>query len=163
MGIALLPPLWAVAAPWLGIHTGSVALICAGVYAANGNKKEDGWRICAGFLCGDVWACLALLLMGHLNWNENLELFAVLCVLGGLAVLAASRLEQYIFLPSWLCGWAVGLTIMTQETLTQDWTVPFQIAAAMLAGVWYVGAGVDLFGKFLLKNKEMAKEREDGN
>ena len=28
--IALLPPLWAVAAPYLGVTTGAVALICAG-------------------------------------------------------------------------------------------------------------------------------------
>ena len=28
--IALLPPIWAVAAPYVGVTTGAVALICAG-------------------------------------------------------------------------------------------------------------------------------------
>ncbi|HBF1431441.1 TPA: DUF1097 domain-containing protein, partial [Clostridioides difficile] len=39
MGIALLPPLWAVLAPYIGIKTGAVALICAGLYVTNGNKQ----------------------------------------------------------------------------------------------------------------------------
>lgn len=38
-GIALLPPIWAVLSPYAGITTGAVALICAGLYVTNGNKK----------------------------------------------------------------------------------------------------------------------------
>ena len=52
LGVALLPPIWAVLAPHLGVTTGAVALICAGLYAANGNKYEDCLKITLGFLCG---------------------------------------------------------------------------------------------------------------
>ena len=30
-GIALMPPIWAVLSPYMGISTGAVALICAGL------------------------------------------------------------------------------------------------------------------------------------
>lgn len=38
-GIAFMPPIWAVLSPYLGVSTGAVALICAGLYVANGNKR----------------------------------------------------------------------------------------------------------------------------
>ena len=50
IGIALLPPLWAVLAPYIGISTGAVALICAGLYVTNGNKLKDGLKIMCGFM-----------------------------------------------------------------------------------------------------------------
>ena len=53
--IALLPPIWAVAAPYVGVTTGAVALICAGLCAANVDKAADAPRISAGFLLGDFW------------------------------------------------------------------------------------------------------------
>jgi hypothetical protein len=154
LGIALLPPLWAVIAPYIGITTGAVALICAGVYVANGNNVKDGLRIMLGFWCGDAWAVLALVIMKTLQWNENLELFVTLFVLGGLAVIIASIFANVIFLPAWLCGWAIGLTIMAPVGLNAIGSLPVQIAAAMAAGVWYVGAGVDAFQKFLLKKNK---------
>ena len=57
--IALLPPIWAVAAPYIGVTTGAVALICAGLCAANGDKRENALPISIGFLLGDLWAVLA--------------------------------------------------------------------------------------------------------
>lgn len=44
-GIALLPPIWAVLSPYAGITTGAVALICAGLYVTNGNKKENALKM----------------------------------------------------------------------------------------------------------------------
>lgn len=38
-GIALFPPIWAVLAPHIGVTTGAVALICAGLYVTNGNRR----------------------------------------------------------------------------------------------------------------------------
>lgn len=150
LGIALLPPLWAVLAPYIGITTGAVALICAGVYVSNGNKIEDGLKISIGFLCGDIWAFTALKIMDIININANVELFTTLFILGALAVVIASMLPKIIFLPSWLCGWAIGLTIMAPVGLEKIGTLPIQIGVAMLVGVWYVGAGVDKFQKILL-------------
>lgn len=61
--IALLPPIWAVAAPYLNVTTGAVALICAGLCAANGDRASDAVRISIGFLLGDFWAWLAVWIM----------------------------------------------------------------------------------------------------
>lgn len=154
MGIALLPPLWAVLAPYIGISIGAVALICAGVYVTNGNKLEDGLKIMIGFWCGDLWALLALKLMNIINLNPDLELFAILAILGFLAVVIGSVLEKIIFLPAWLCGWAIGLTIMSSMDVSNLSGIFIQIAAAMAVGVWYVGAGVDLFSRCILRKLE---------
>ena len=75
LGIAVLPPLWAVAAPYIGVTTGAVALICAGLFVTNGNKYKDAFKICIGFLCGDLWAVVALVIMDSLNWNPDLDRF----------------------------------------------------------------------------------------
>lgn len=150
-GIALLPPIWAVLAPYSGITTGAVALICAAVYVANGNKIEDGITMSAGFLCGDLWAVLALKLMAVMTFNPDFELFLTLFILGGIAVIIASLLSRFIYLPAWLCGWAIGLTIMAPVGLEKIGSLPIQIGVAMLAGVWYVGAGVDWFQRLLVK------------
>lgn len=161
--VALLPPLWAVAAPYIGVQTGAVALICAGVYAANGNQKADAWKIMNGFLLGDVWAVVALWLMSSSEFPANMTTFVVLAVLGALAVAGAAKWERFIFLPAWLCGWAIGLTIMTPEALQEERTLPIQIAVAMIVGIWYVGAGVDALSRLLRRKKDEKKEKADGN
>lgn len=159
VGIALLPPIWAVLAPYLGITTGAVALICAGLYVTNGNKQQDGLKIMIGFWLGDLWALSAIIIMEWLKWNANIELFLTLSILGFMAVIIASYLEKFIFLPSWLCGWAIGLTIMATENIVNLQGLFIQIAVAMAVGVWYVGAGVDLFTKCILK-KEVKRKVE---
>jgi hypothetical protein len=150
-GIALLPPIWAVLAPHIGVTTGAVALICAGVYVTNGNKVADAFKITAGFLLGDGWAVLAVFLMEKMQFHPDAELYLTLFVLGGLAVLLGETFSKFIFTPAWLCGWAVGLTIMGPLAVADIGTLPIQIGAAMIAGVVYVGIGVDAFQKVLLK------------
>ena len=128
-----------------------MALICAGLYVANGNNIKNALKISLGFLCGDIWAVTALKLMDIMQFNEDAELYITLFVLGGLAVIIGSVLEKWIFVPSWLCGWAIGLTIMAPVGIDAIGSLPIQIGVAMLAGVWYVGVGVDAFQKLLLK------------
>ena len=151
LGIALLPPIWAVLSPYAGITTGAVALICAGLYVTNGNKVSDALKITLGFLCGDIWAVLAVFIMEKLSFNPNAELYGTLFVLGGIAVLIGETIPKYIFTPAWLCGWAIGLTIMGPMSIGEIGTLPIQIGAAMIAGVIYVGIGVDVFQKKLIK------------
>ena len=141
--IALLPPLWAVLAPTLGVQTGAVALICAGVYVAAGNDRKKALPMSLGFLAGDAWAVAALWIMELLPFGGNGNLFVTLCLMGALAVLIASALPKVFFLPAWLCGWAIGLTVMGSMELKLLGTTPLQIAAAMLVGVWYVGVALD--------------------
>lgn len=141
--IALLPPLWAVLAPTLGVQTGAVALICAGVYVAAGNDRKKALPMSLGFLAGDAWAVLALWVMSVLPFGGNGNLFVTLCLMGALAVLIASAVPRVFFLPAWLCGWAIGLTVLAPMGLGNLGTTPLQIAAAMLVGVWYVGVALD--------------------
>lgn len=89
--------------------------------------------------------------MAALPFNPDVELYCTLFVLGGLAVLIGETLPRYIFTPSWLCGWAIGLTIMGPLNVAEIGTLPVQIGAAMLAGVIYVGIGVDAFQQFLIR------------
>lgn len=150
-GIAFMPPIWAVLAPYAGVTTGAVALICAGLYVTNGNKVSDALKITLGFLCGDIWAVIAIFVMEKMNLNPNVELYATLFIMGGLAVIIGENIPKVIFTPAWLCGWAIGLTIMGPMKIADLGSLPIQIGAAMIAGVVYVGIGVDCFQKFLIK------------
>ena len=147
----------AVLAPHLGVSTGAVALICAGVYAANGNKYEDCLKITLGFLCGDIWAVAALFLMDRLPLPADLATFLTLFVMGGLAVLISTALEKSRISASL----AVRLGGRTDHhgagRLGGLGSLPVQIGAAMTAGVVYVGAGVDLFQKKLLARRGQRK------
>jgi hypothetical protein len=151
LGIAFMPPIWAVFAPYIGVSTGAVALICAGLFVANGNKKSDAFKIAMGFICGDLWAVAAIWIMEKLQFNPNVKLYMTLFVLGGLAVIIGETLNKWIFVPSWLCGWAIGLTIMGPLPTSELGTLPIQIGAAMIVGVVYVGIGVDAFQKWMVR------------
>lgn len=160
--IALLPPIWAVAAPYIGVTTGAVSLICAGLCAANGDKRENALPISIGFLLGDLWAVCALFTMEKLQWNPDAELFTILFILGGAAVLLSSLAPKWIFCPAWLCGWAIELTVLPGHSWAQVLGLSVQVAAAMLVGVWYVGVFLNIVQKKLLhlfdkKKKEGAK------
>lgn len=151
LGIAMLPPLWAVVSPYLGITTGAVALICAALYVVNGNKLQDGIKISLGFLCGDIWSYSALKFMSLFTYNPNVVLYSTLFILGGLAVIISCLYNRWIYLPAWLCGWAIGLTIMGPIGINHLGSLPIQIGISMLVGVWYVGAGVDKFQAIVIK------------
>lgn len=148
--IALLPPLWAVAAPYLGVTTGAVALICAGLHAAEGGQHSTPLSLSVGFLLGDLWAVVALLAMEQMPWNPDLELFITLFVLGGLAVLLSALAPRWIFCPAWLCGWAIGLTILSPAGVSHMGSLPLQIAVAMLVGIWYVGTFLGIVQRRLI-------------
>lgn len=149
--VALLPPIWAVASTYVGVTVGAVALICAGLFAVLNNDIKMALPVSIGFLCGDLWAVIAAKIMGASTLGPNITVYLTLFVLGGLAVIIGSVLDKFIFVPAWLCGWAIGLTIMGPMDSTALGTMPFQIAAAMLVGVWYVGVVGDLFQKLLMK------------
>jgi len=149
--VALLPPIWAVLSPYIGVTVGAVALICAGLFACLGNDIKKAIPVTTGFLLGDAWAVIALTIMAHSTLNPNLTLYLTLFVMGGLAVIFGTIGEKVIFVPAWLAGWAIGLTIMGPMEIATVGFMPLQIAAAMVAGVWYVGVIGDLFQKMLVK------------
>lgn len=149
--IAFMPPIWAVLSPYAGIETGAVALIVAGVYVTNGNKKKDAVKITLGFLLGDLFSVVAIWLMENMPFSTNINTYVSLFALGAAAVLIGESLPKVVFTPGLLCGWAIGLTIMGPFGTSGMGTFPFQIAASMVAGVVYVGIGVDMFQKWLVR------------
>jgi len=149
--IAVMPPAWAVLSPYLGISVGPVALICAGIYATNGNKFKDAHKIALGYLAGDIWALIAFEIMAHTPINPDLTLFLTLAVFGFILVVISSRFSNIIHMPSWLTGWAIGMLTMNLDTSTPVMSLTVQIAVAMLVGVYYVGALLDRVHRILNK------------
>lgn len=149
--IAVLPPAWAVASPYLGNSVGPVALICAGIYAANGNNFRDAHKIALGYLAGDIWALISFEIMAHTPIDPDVTLFLTLAVMGFILVLISSRFSNIIFMPSWLAGWAIGMLTMNLDTSTPVLSLTVQIAAAMLVGVYYVGALLDKIHRLMNK------------
>ena len=141
--IAILPPIWAVASPYLGNSVGPIALICAGIYATNGNNFKDAHKIALGYLAGDIWALIVTYIMSITPFNADLTLFVLLAVFGFILVIISSRFENIIHMPSWLAGWAIGMLTMNLDTMTPLTSLTVQIAVAMLVGVYYVGALLD--------------------
>ena len=149
--IAVMPPAWAVASPYLGISVGPVALICAGIYATNGNKFKDAHKIALGYLAGDIWALIAFEIMAHTPINPDLTLFLTLAVFGFILVIISSRFESIVHMPSWLTGWAIGMLAMNLDKTTPVLSLTVQIGASMLVGVYYVGALLDKVHRLLNK------------
>ncbi len=149
--IAIMPPAWAVLSPYLGISVGPVALICAGIYATNGNKFSDAHKIALGYLAGDIWALIAFEIMAHTPINPDLTLFLTLAVFGLILVIISDKFKNIIHMPSWLTGWAIGMLAMNLDTSTPVMSLTVQIAVAMLAGVYYVGALLDRVHRALNK------------
>ena len=149
--IAILPPIWAVASPYLGNTVGPIALITAGIYVTNGNRFEDAHRIAAGFIAGDVWALISAVIMAKSPFNADLTLFCTLAVMGFLAVVISARLPKVFYTASWLAGWAIGMLTMNLNTEVSLIGIALQIGASMLVGVYYVGALLDLIHKRLIK------------
>jgi len=141
--IAVLPPAWAVISPYIGISVGPVALICAGIYATNGNKFKDAHKIALGYLAGDIWALIAYEIMAHTPLNADLTLFLTLAVFGFILVIISSRFANIVHMPSWLTGWAIGMLAMNLDNSTPVMSLTVQIGFAMLVGVYYVGALLD--------------------
>ena len=149
--IAILPPAWAVVSPYLGNTVGPVALIAAGIYGTNGNKWEDAHKIALGYLAGDIWAYAATVIMASTPFNADLTLFMTLAVLGFLAVVISQYFPDIFHMPSWLAGWAIGMLAMNLDHSTPLLSLTAQIAAAMLVGVYYVGALLDKIHRMINK------------
>lgn len=147
--VGIMPPIWAVASPYLGNTVGPIALITAGIYGTNGNKWEDAHKIAAGYLAGDIWALICSLIMASTPFNADLTLFVTLAVLGFLAVIISQNIPSIFHMPSWLAGWAIGMLTMNLDTTTNRISLMVQIAVAMLVGVYYVGALLDTIHRLI--------------
>ena len=149
--IAVMPPAWAVLSPYLGNTVGPIALICAGIYGRNGNKFVDAHKIALGYLAGDIWALIAFEIMAHTPINPDLTLFLTLAVFGFILIVISTRFANIIHMPSWLTGWAIGMLAMNLDKVTPLMSLTAQIGAAMLVGVYYVGALIDKIHRIINK------------
>lgn len=153
--IAFLPPIWAVSSKYMGNSVGPIALITAGIYAANGNKISDAGRISAGLIAGDIWAYAVNMIIPRMPANEDMALFITLAIFGFLAVVISQYLDSIFHMPSWLAGWAIAMLTMNLDNNTNPISLAFQIGVSMLVGVYYVGVLIDIIhGIINRKGKE---------
>lgn len=145
--VGILPPTWAIISPYIGIRVRPIALIAAGIYGANGNKFKDSFKIAVGYIAGDIWSLIAMTVMRKTPINSIFTLWMTLFVLGFIAVIISAKFPKYIYLPSWLAGWAIAMLSMNLDTSTPIIRMTIEIAVAMLVGVYYVGALIDKIHK----------------
>lgn len=140
--IAIIPPLWAVISPTFGIETGAVALICAGVFTAEGNHADRAFKIMVGLLIGIPWGMIALWLTPFPGLH-SLNQFLNLCVLGAISILICgwTRVGQYVDSTAWLVGWAITILVLGHEKLADWHWLPLHLALSMIVGVYLIGVG----------------------
>ncbi|MCL2068121.1 MAG: DUF1097 family protein [Treponema sp.] len=153
--VAVIAPLWATLSGLLGLKTGAVALITAGLYVANGIKIENALKITLGFLAGNFWAFFVVKTMMAVGGgiNPNLLLFLTLFVYAIVAVFIACYLDKIFDLSAWLAGWAVTLSLLPPNP-AEHFTMVLHIAIAMVAGVWLVGVLITSAHKYLLSKQK---------
>lgn len=148
--VGILPPTWALISPYIGVHVGPIALIAAGIYGANGNKFEDSFKIAAGYIAGDIWSLIiTTVLMQKTSFNANLTLWFTLFILGFIAVIISAKFPRYVYLPSFLAGWAIAMLSMNLDETNSLIRMTIEIGVAMLVGVYYVGALIDKIHKIV--------------
>ena len=150
--IAIIAPLWASLSSYFGLLTGAVALICAGLYVANGSIVANGLKITLGFLAGNFWGYFVVKTMGAIGWNISpyLLLFIILFIYAIVAVFIACYLDKVFDLSAWLAGWAVTLTILNSGSSATPETLLLQIGLAMIVGVWLIGVLITSLHKYIM-------------
>lgn len=158
IGVALLPPIWAVLSELCGIKFGWIALAAGGVYVAAGDDIKDAVKISGGFFMACIWGYIATkIFQCYTDINHYLLLFSVLCIMGFIcSLLAFTILEKVTYLPSWLGGWAIALGTFGETDPNFMGITFIKLLIAMLAGVWYIGAFNNCFQKYI--RKKMNKE-----
>lgn len=158
IGVALLPPIWATVSASFGITFGWVSLACAGMYFVIGDPVKSGIKTSVSFLMGCLWGLVATLVINWLPINKIISLFAVLCVLGFVAVICSEIvLKKKAVLSAWLGSWAIALGVFGQSEPSQFGTILIKLIIAMLVGVWYIGLfnrNFQIFIEQIIKRKK---------
>jgi hypothetical protein len=162
VGVALLPPLWAVVSACVGIEFGWVSLACAGMLLPFHKPLKAGVRQSISFFMGCVWGLTATLALGGLPLPQSVSVFLVLCVWGFVAVLL-SEVFFHTVLPIWLGGWAIALGLFGESVPSQYGITFLKLLIAMLCGVWYIGLFNQNFQSWLDKHlpnaRRLSKDR----
>lgn len=140
VGVALLPPLWAVVSALAGIPFGWVSLASAGMLLPFHEPLRAGVRQSLSFFMGCIWGLTATIAMSALPLPQMSALFLVLCVWGFAAVLLSEvAFRQKTVLAIWLGSWAIALGTFGEITPANYAAVFGKLLLAMLCGVWYIG------------------------
>lgn len=140
VGIALLPPLWAVVSASAGIEFGWVSLACASMLLPFHKPLKAGIWQSISFVLGMVWGLTATIAQQKLLLPQNVSLFLVLCVWGFVAVVLSEVVfHKKTVLPIWLGSWAISLGMFGGSDPSQYGAVFGKLLAATLSGVWYIG------------------------
>lgn len=149
VAVALLPPIWACLASSLGLTTGAVALICAGLVQI---PNERPLYLVIGLWMGILWGNLVSRFLALLPASQQLigQFGALFCL--GFLVVIGHQLWQGFSIVGWLTGWAITLQILSGLPQTNWLRTSFEIGIAMLAGIYYIGFGVPYVTKRLTKH-----------
>ena len=128
--VGILPPTWALISPYIGVHVGPIALIAAGIYGAK-------------------WSLIATVVMQKTPFSANITLWSTLFILGFIAVIISAKFPRYVYLPSFLAGWAIAMLSMNLDSTTPLIRMTIEIGVAMVVGVYYVGALIDKIHKIV--------------
>lgn len=158
IGVALLPPIWAVVSASFGITFGWVSLACAGMYFIIGDPVRSGIKTSVSFLMGCLWGLAATVVINRLPINKIISLFAVLCVYGFVAVICSELiLKKRTVLSAWLGSWAIALGVFGQAEPHQFGIILIKLIIAMLVSVWYIVLFNQKFQKLL---KQIIKRKK---
>lgn len=140
VGVALLPPLWAVISSNAGIKFGWVSLACAGMLLPFHKPLKVGLRQSLSFLMGCIWGLTATISLQWLPLPQSISLFIVLCIWGFFAVyLSEVAFHKVTTLSIWLGSWAIALGLFGECIPSQYGITFLKLFIAMLSGVWYIG------------------------
>lgn len=137
--ISLLPAIWSVVAGFAGISTAAVAMISATLYVIVVKTTADAVRMSVGFVLGVVTAVLSLTIISMLPLNFMVSLTVVMIVMVALVIIVQSFIPKIADLFSWLCGFAVAMTVFGIAAPEQMMTLAWQLVISMLAGIWWIG------------------------
>lgn len=139
IGISFVPAVWAVIANHIGVEIAATAMISACPYVLAGKTVKDSLSMTVGLLLGIVWTRITFLLMSSLTFNADIVTFVVLVVMVALAIIISSFAPKAIHCVSWLCGFALGLTVLGLSDVSAYNIMSLKLALAMIVGDWCVG------------------------
>ena len=138
--------------PGIGVETGAVALICAGIFTVAGNDPQNAVKIILGLLIGIPWGILVLRFTA-LPGNHSVNQFLALGVLGAGSILICGLtiVGKYVDSTAWLSGWAIALLVLGHVPMASWHWLPWQLVLSMIVGVYLIGVGETVVNDWVKK------------
>lgn len=137
--ISLLPAIWSVVAGLVGITVPAVAMISATLFVIVVKTTKDAVMMSVGFVLGVISAVLSFMIIGSLPLPIMVAVPIVMIVMVALVIIIQSFIPMVADLFSWLCGFAVAMTVMNLVPPEQMMGTAVQLIVSMLAGIWWIG------------------------